>query len=75
MDIAMQRVLSVDVDTWGGDARARFFELIRAGDDATLRRFVTGRADVDIDRSEPIRVRFDVTLPELVQPWGIEDPG
>ena len=59
----------IDVDAWGGDARARFFELMRTGDDATLRRFVTGLADVDIDRSEPIRVRFDVTLPELVQPW------
>ena len=69
MDIAMQRVLSVDVDAWGGDARARFFELMRTGDDATLRRFVTGLAAVDVDRGEPIRVRFDVTLPELVQPW------
>jgi len=75
MDIAMQRVLSVDVDTWGGDVRARFFELIRAGDEATLRRFVTGLVDVDADRGEPIRVRFDVTLTELVQPWGIEDLG
>ena len=70
MDIAMQRVLSVDVDAWGGDVRARFFELIRAGDDATLRRFVTGLAAVDVDRNQPVRVRFDVTLPELVQPWG-----
>jgi len=30
---------------------------------------VTGLADVDIDRNQPVRVRFDVTLPELVQPW------
>jgi len=63
----------IDVDAWGGDARARFFELMRTGDDATLRRFVTGLAAVDVDRDAPVRVRFEATLPELVQPWG-DDP-
>ena len=73
MDIAMQRVLSIDVDAWGGDARARFFELMRTGDEAALRRFVTGLAAVDVDRNQPVRVRFDVALPELA-PLGVDDP-
>jgi len=64
------RCLNVDIDRWGDGARARFFELVRSGDDATLRRFVTGLAAVDIDRNQPVRVRFEATLPELIQPWG-----
>jgi hypothetical protein len=57
---------AADVDTWPAGAQDRFFEFLQAGDRVTLRRFVAGMLDADVDRGDRLRVTFAVTLPELI---------
>ena len=52
-----------NVDDWPAGAKARFFELLQAGDQVTLRRFVAGMLNADVDRGDQLRVTFTATLP------------
>jgi len=57
---------AANVDAWPAGAQARFFELLQTGDQVTLRRFVAGMLDADVDRGDQLRIAFTVTLPEMI---------